>query len=519
MAKNTIDNFFNDAIADHEWLDAKDKVNAPFATHNPWEAIDTLAMMWTPGNSNADVTVFKPNGDKETVTMDGHIVTETADGKILVTDHEGVKMEKDRKLLASVKKAVQEIKRQMMLGRDLTHIKASVIDKLSPEVKVAAKESIVKLAQEYPLLGSVYIETSPFATQNGVKGCELGASLLKGNQSKMAIYAVKMEKCAGCTYNRGGTCGVYKKQLVATVKYDEKTLDHYQKHLTVARKVASDQTISSKEDLRAALLGVSSGTRQATTVVYHDESKLQASREEKQGSEGVQSKEKREISKDLSLKLASGMDPKAFKDYVVEKYSQQVKAYPEVFQRYASFVGSLGSVFVEMFPFATVHDAANYYKKHAQHVPFILTDGRRLSSVDKTTLGKTVVATLREIPMDNWVKNLRGKSFNAADLSKNPLAVTKMAFLASPPREKKASAGDDMWELDKTLNDTVGEKFSQKNSTHKTQKEFARAKVATKTSSDNITIQGDKVKIKADRGLEIEIEQSSNLDDSIKKYL
>ena len=507
MAKNSIDNFFNDEIANHEWLDAKDKVDAPFATHNPWEAKETLAMDWMAGSPHPDVSVTKPNGDIETSTMDGHLVTQTADGKKLITDQDG-------KLVKATHAVVQEIKRQMMLGKTLSHIKTSVIDKLSPEVKVAAKSEIIKLAKEYPLLGSVYIETSPFSTDNGIKGCESGANRLKNNQSKMAIYAVQMDKCAGCSLNRGGICGLYKKQLVAEVKYGLKTLSHYQNHLNISRKIASDHKIASKEDLRLALLGEATQTREATSVVYHDESKLAASRKSSEV-ESFQSKGKRDLANELSIQLAS-MTPEYVKGYITEKYALQVREYPEVFKRYASLVGSLGRVFVELAPFQTVREAADYYKNWG--VPYILSDGRRLSSLDKTTLGMKVVSSLKEIPMEYWVKNLRGRAFNATELNQNPLGVTKMAFMNAPVKASGTQESVNTYEIEMTSN-AVGEKFAAKNTTHMAPKEAVKIKTATRTSSDNLTVQDGKVRVMADKGLEIEIDEATDFDVSVQKYL
>src|SRR5271166_1973355 len=122
MSNNTIDNFFNDNLADHEWLDAKDKVNAPFTAHNPWEAKDPLAMMWMHGSPSPDVNVTKPDGSVETSTMDGHLVTQDAEGKTFVRDQDGRQVKVNPKVLpktsSQVKKVVDEIKRQLMLGRD-----------------------------------------------------------------------------------------------------------------------------------------------------------------------------------------------------------------------------------------------------------------------------------------------------------------------------------------------------------------------------------------------------------------
>src|SRR4051812_6105272 len=113
MKKNSsIDNFLNDQIADHSWLNnAKEKENAPFSDNNHYDKKPELAQQLGPQSPmNTDVQV----------------------------------------MARKVAVVVNEVKRQLMLGKSLQHVKETVIDALPSDVKTAAKTELVKIAQEFP---------------------------------------------------------------------------------------------------------------------------------------------------------------------------------------------------------------------------------------------------------------------------------------------------------------------------------------------------------------------------------
>lgn len=478
MSKNaTIDKFLNDQIADHSWLNnTQDKVNAPFADTLDYDAKGELGQQW---------------GVQTPLPNEVHVL-----------------------LAKKVAVVVNEVKRQLMLGKSLQHVKESILDRIDPEVKTAAKDELIKLAQEFPLLGSVYIEPEAFG--KNASACEKGASLLKNNASRLAVYAKKMAACAGCSCNKGGYCRVYKKALVQEVPYNEKTLKHYQTHLAMSNKIATTTQIESKEELRQALLGKPVGVRQAQSVIYHDETKNPVKRAENYGT-GYVDQDERAIAHDLSKKLAAGMEPELFKKYVLERYSSSYKKYPDVFKKYSSYVGSLGRVFVELEPFVNPIDAKNFVQKHAAKVPYVIADGRHgFVEPDGTFLGKKVVASVDKIPAEAWIANLRGKAFNAAQLAQNPLAVTKAAFLQ--PKAKTASAPVDTIEIGQT--DLIEQELTtptyNKKATAPTTKTASTYKPKPNKES-NVKADGNKVRAMVDKNLEIEIEQS-NYDDTISKY-
>ena len=481
MKKNsTIDNFLNEQLTDFNWLSdaAKEKKNYPGSDSLKHQKQHELAMQWTPQN--------------------------------LLNNEPDVRIEK------KVAVVVNEAKRQLMMGKSLQHVKETIIDQLPPDVKTAAKGELVKLAQEYPLLGSVYIEPAAFGAD--AFACEKGASQLKNNSSRLAVYAKKMASCSGCSYNKGGFCRLYKKALVQEVPYTEKTLNHYQKHLAMSNKVASTTPITSKEELKQAFLGKNSeSVREAASVVYHDESKkLTFNKAADYGK--YQDKMERDIAADLSLKLASGMEPELFKAYVTERYAAAFKKYPDVFRKYSALVGSLGRVFIEFEPFKNAVEAKDFILKHAQKVPYILVDKntrKLIASGNDVILGKKIISSLNEIPLDVWTSNLRGRAFNAAQLSSNPLAVTKAAFLA--PRAKTASVPVDTIEIGQT--DLIEQELTTPTYNKKAtapQSKTASSKLKPNKES-NVKADGNKVRAMVDRNLEIEIEPF-NYDDTISKY-
>jgi len=310
---------------------------------------------------------------------------------------------------------------------------------------------------------------------------------------------------------------MYKKALVQEVPYTEKTFSHYQNHLTVSKKIASTHKISSKEELQQALLGKSlPEVREASSVVYHDASKV-AFKSEPQVASKYRDKLERDIAADLSKKLASGVEAESFKQYVTERYSASYKTYPEVFKKYSAYVGSLGRVFVELEPFATALEAKNFIQRHASKVPYVLADGRKsFVEPDGTFLGKTVISSLSEIPLDVWVTNLRGKAFNAHDLSANPLAVTKAAFFA-PKVKTASSAPAETYEVGTVdlIEQTLTAPTYNKKATAAPQTKTAAKLKPNKES--NVKADGNKVRAVVDKNLEIEIEPS-NYDETISKY-
>jgi hypothetical protein len=381
MANKNIDSF----LVDHEWLQAQSKQNAPFAENQSHEQLDALANAFSYSNST-DI------------------------------------MLEPKKVKAAVEEVIAAAKRELMMGRSIDHVERTVLANLNPSIRSVVYKEINKLASEVGLLGNVYIDPSAFSS------CEDGSKVLKNN--RVASFAKKMADCSGCVQNQGGFCRLYKKALVNEVPYDTKTLKQYQEHLIVAGKISPEQKIASKVELQDAFILVDNKKAQATSVVFHDESKRKAKSSNLE--ETVSSKVARDIASDLSKRLSAGMEPSLFKEYVSTRYASSFDEHGSVIKKYADLVGSVGKVFVELEPFASIEDARKFFAKHNPNVKYALSDKKRqYTHLDEKALGKKIISSLSEIPTSEWEKNLKraGKNYNSKDLSVNPISVTKKAFL------------------------------------------------------------------------------------------
>lgn len=393
MANKNIDSF----LVDHDWLKAEDKENAPFAANQSHEQLDALANAFS------------------------HDLNKPIQVKAAVEE---------------IREVIAAAKRELMMGRSMDHVEKTVLANAKPAVRHVASAEIAKLSSELGLLGSVYIEPAAFSS------CEDGAKILRNN--RIASYAKKMADCSGCSQNQGGFCRMYKKALVKEVPFDAKTLNHYQEHLVASGKIEEGHKIASKKDLQDAFMSTGSKRAEATSVVFHDESKRTQKKEAKL--DPVVSKEARDIANDLSKRLSAGMEPALFKEYVTTRYASAFKTHANVIKKYADLVGSVGKVFVEIEPFTNIEDARKFFAKHAPQVKYALADSRRTyTSLDEKTLGKTIISSLSEIPTSEWEKNLKraGKAYDTVELAANPVGVTKKAFL-------------DVKQVKKTANETFG---------------------------------------------------------------
>lgn len=489
MAKESMDKFLSDSIADHEWLDAKDRVNAPFSDSLKRDKKPELAVQYTMPNLIPEYDVSAPKA----------VDPNKNDGKVAVV--------------------LNEVKRQMMAGKSLNHIKETIIDRLPEAIKVAAKDELVKVAQEYPLLGSVYIDADTFKTEGSVKGCESGNDLVK-NSSKLAIYVKKMAACGNCSLNKGGFCRVYKKALVDKVPYTAATFDHYRNHLILSNKLDYGQKLASKDDLKTAMLSNTPFHKEASSYVYHDEAKIYTS-SLASPTASFEDKEKRNLERDLSLKLAAGMQPEDFKNYVMEKYATSYHAYPEVFKKYADYVGSLGNVFIELDVFNTLKEASEFTRRYPK-AKYVVTANTSIQ-IDlagiQQALGKKVVSDVNEIPLSAWKVNLKEGSYNLEELASNPLAVMKKAaFYKAPERDVTASyQGKDDPVISTPELEFDG--YNPKPAMAKKASDSNYNKVLeTVEQAINITQTGNKVSAKYGDEFSVDLEPA-DFDDSVKKYL
>lgn len=143
---------------------------------------------------------------------------------------------------------VNTAKKEMMLGlsgKGLSKKLASIYPK---NLLVAAKKELTKLAQEQGLLGGVYVDLTPFDS------CDHAAKVLGRNKIRLAKYVVGEPKRCVCSSHHQGYCKALGKNVIDEVDYNSKLLSDYTTHLHVAGILGRGEVLSSKENLRGALL-------------------------------------------------------------------------------------------------------------------------------------------------------------------------------------------------------------------------------------------------------------------------
>jgi hypothetical protein len=143
---------------------------------------------------------------------------------------------------------INTAKKEMMLGLNGKNLSKKLASTYPKNLLVAAKEELTKLAQEQGLLGSVYVDLSPFDS------CEHAARVLGRNKIRLAKYVVGEPKRSVCSSHRQGHCKALGKYVIDEVDYNSKLLSDYTNHLHIAGILDRGETVSSKDGLREALL-------------------------------------------------------------------------------------------------------------------------------------------------------------------------------------------------------------------------------------------------------------------------
>lgn len=70
------------------------------------------------------------------------------------------------------------------------------------------------------LSGHLYVDVEAYASATDVRGCEAGAQIHRRNGLK---FALAMDRCGACAFNKGGSCQKYKKALVEAPPVEDAT--------------------------------------------------------------------------------------------------------------------------------------------------------------------------------------------------------------------------------------------------------------------------------------------------------
>ena len=143
----------------------------------------------------------------------------------------------------------------VMAGLDSKTLEQRLRLEFSSEDLARAASSIREVFLERGLLGNVYVNSSHFprCAQEGTH------RKFVAKHCKRSLFVLSKPECTGCVHNKQGRCASFKKRIVDTVPYDEKTFNHYlptlvrERRASVPTKVKLDDSVR-REKLRLAFL-------------------------------------------------------------------------------------------------------------------------------------------------------------------------------------------------------------------------------------------------------------------------
>lgn len=373
----------------------------------------------------------------------------------------------------SVKKAsqqdidgvVKQAKKQMMMGYTGKQLAERLSSMYMPDLLIAAKDELTKLAGEQGLLGNVYIDLTPF------ESCHEAATILGKNKIRTARYVVGNPTRRVCSSHHNGFCKELNKRVKDAMEYSENILSEYSTHLKVAGVIGSSESITSKENLREAFLRtyekVSEPVVRESSAV--DVSKIQddfsaeiqksATVREKQAAE-KRFFEARPILAYLQDQLLKGKNGESLKESIRQKFSSsEINKFSSEIAKVASLQGVLGNIYVDVSYYKTPEEAVHSIKT-ANTNPIYLVQSFKKHEFD-TTLAKVASATgCSELPRNgildrkvvfSYIKDLQTSNKIASDISKalldrviagdTSLRVIKEAFDATLSHKREVRTG------------------------------------------------------------------------------
>ena len=214
------------AIVNHGWLDVNpaNYDNYP-SDNNPVRIQPKLSQLW---NHEPQPVAIIPNSTVQPLGLRSADQTE--------------KQAQD-----AVRSVVREAKKVIMAGmrgRSLAdHIRARFSTK---DVEMAGEE-LKKLSSEIGLLGNVYIDASAFSTYDEA------AKFLSQHKNRLSRNILfDADNMNASVVAR--LASEFRKNVVISMEYDEKTLKGYKDYLTASGRIPEDFEVDSKEALRSAFL-------------------------------------------------------------------------------------------------------------------------------------------------------------------------------------------------------------------------------------------------------------------------
>lgn len=403
MALGNIDKIMNEKnagavrIPDLDWLMLTDEDSKNIPTPHNVEIVPELQETW----GNTDTSSAKLISNKirsEKASSDMHISSEDISG------------------------VINTAKKEIMLGltgKPLAQKLASVYPK---NLIAASKDKLSKLAEEQGLLGSVYVDLSPFDS------CDHAARVLGKNKIRLAKYVVGEPKRHVCASHHTGFCKVLNKKVSDTVDYNSKLLSDYTIHLRMAGALKRDEEVESKETLREAILK-SSGIREAVSFNSNDiptidrerPVSLEASVEDLQKalmdqvqSEIPQKSQFEELKPVLAFiqnQMLKGKMGSALKESISKRIPQDtIKKYAKEIKKAVGLQGLLGNVYVDVSYYDNADQAVKAIKT-ASTSPTYVIQTEKYHELDNTLERVSNVTGCEILPRDGKIRSNIASSY------------------------------------------------------------------------------------------------------------
>lgn len=424
-------------VPDLDWMQLK---NSNIPSEFPVESIPQLQQAWT--HTSESNTRLVPN-------MLGKEAGRFTDKKATQEDISGV---------------VKQAKKEMMQGLTGKALADRLASLYMPDLIIAAKDELVKLAGEQGLLGKVYLDISPF------ESCAEASKVLGRDRVRLAKYVTGNPTRKVCSSHHNGYCKELGKRVVASMDYNEVVLSEFTNHLRVAGVIGATEKIASKENLREAFLSVPEklvemGPREATVDMGKVHSDFADQLEKSAGAQEKMAAtrrffEARPILAHMQNQMLKGKVGEALKASIREKLSSEdiVKFSSEI-SKAAGLQGLLGNIYVDVSLYKTAEEAIQAIKTASTN-PIYLIQSYAQHDFD-STLTKVASATgCSVLPRDgkldkkvvfSYIKDLQMNNRIASDVSQSllnkviagdcSLDVVKEAFDATLTHKKEVRVG------------------------------------------------------------------------------
>jgi len=245
----------------------------------------------------------------------------------------------------------------------------------------ASTEGLKKLSEEQGLLGNVYVDLTPFDS------CKEAARVLGNNKIRLAKYVVGEPKRHVCASHCQGFCKELKKKVSTEIQYSEDILEEYANHLRVAGVIGKSASISSKEELRSAILFSNKktaakekpkkkGVPNRSFEEVQKEFKAAIMKKASKSQEQVQVDRFSEVRPVLAFmqnEMLKGHMGGSLKEALQKKYSgDTIKKYAEEIKKLASLQGLLGNVYVDVSLYETSEDAIKAVKTASTSPTYVI---------------------------------------------------------------------------------------------------------------------------------------------------